>query len=106
MPTIEIPDSMVPDGYEATGEFREPDSEDWWISGGNKPTHGSNGWPRVILRRKPVLIRVVLDVTGPKRRIKYGEFYLDHGGELRFWSYGGTTSDEYIPLSNPVQVTK
>jgi len=111
MATINFPDAWVPEAYELTGNMLECASIQNSIPLALNPTGQVVAAYTLVgrhpeLRRKPVLIRVVLDVTGPKRKIVNGECYLDHFGEIRRWSCDGPSNDEYIPLSAPVRVTK
>lgn len=106
MATIEVPDSMVPEGWEIAGEFREAENGDYWLFNPDRVTSGRDPLPRLILRRKPVLDHVVLRVTGPRRSIKTGEYYLDDSGNVSIWSFNGPTVCHFIPLSAPEQVTK
>lgn len=42
----------IPDGYEATGEFRRADSEECWLSASGKVAAGPTGGRHIILRKK------------------------------------------------------
>lgn len=112
MAKINIDDSLIPEGYEATGEYRIPnrigdERYEPHLHAGQVCDDEPYGGPYIILRRKPVLIRVVLDVTGPKRRIDPGEYFLNSYGEVCLRPFATNPTDaEYIPLSAPVQVTK
>ncbi len=111
MPMIKIDDKLIPEGHEVTGECRLPreiagddgrPTWEFWIGENGRAWSGPSAFPRVILRRKPVLDHVILRVTGPRRVIQRGEHYLNDYGQVVLWTDSLTTLGDHIPLSAPV----
>jgi hypothetical protein len=67
MVTIEIPDALIPEGFEATGEYRIPRENEYYVSGLGLITsqYTIHNGPRVILRKIPKQIGWRFVRTGP-----------------------------------------
>lgn len=106
MATINIPDSMVPEGYELTGEFRLPRSGEYILDSGTGDgtvahqagfDYTRSVYP--ILRRKPRLKQIVFTVAGEPRAIQRGEWYISFGGSPLM-------GDSFTPTSPRTPLTR
>lgn len=114
MPMIEIDEKLIPEGHEVTGECRLPreikgddgrPTWELWVGENGRAWSGPSAFPRVILRRKRQLDHVILSVTGPKRSIQPGEYFLNNYDEVCLRPFAtDPTVAEFIPLSHPKKV--
>lgn len=89
MATIEIPDRLIPEGYELTGEFRVPKIGDRFVSldrdgkpRADSPCTDYHCHVALILRRKPRKLKaVVFEPAGEARTCRSGE-WIDCEGKF------------------------
>lgn len=95
MATIQIPDSLLPDGY----EFAEPafvHSRTGIFFGEDPSKYVTVSVP---VRPKPRLKKIVLTVAGEPRQIRTGEWRLLTDGSADLWTPEYTTPGKFIPSS-------
>lgn len=93
MVILKMSEGLIPAGFAATGEYREPTNADYAFVGADngrvvfiipKATYPQASGPRVILRKKPVLKSVVFEPYGePQYHLTPGEWYVLPTGEVQ-----------------------
>jgi hypothetical protein len=105
MAKVEIPDDMVPDGYELTGEYRQAQDCEYWMNSGSILGKGRSSCAHPILRKKLSLPATFTLKPGWVAKDTSGSWYWystqpTFGGGI--WSGEGSVSLNALDVEWPV----